>query len=138
MVRKLWRFLIKHRQIVLYIVFGGLTTAVNYLVYFPLYYWVQFSAVLSNTIAWFAAVIFAFLTNKPFVFHSKDWSAAVVMPELGKFLGSRVFSGLLETGLLGLTVDYLGCHSVVMKLVISVIVIVVNYVASKLLVFRKS
>ena len=138
MVRRLWSILNNHRQILLYLVFGGLTTAVNYVVYFPLFYWVQLSAALSNIIAWVAAVIFAFITNKPFVFKSNNWSAAVLLPELGKFISCRVFSGLLETVMLGITVDYLGWHGLSMKLIISVIVIVVNYVASKLFVFRNN
>ena len=109
----------------------------NYLVYFPVYHWLHLSAALSNCIAWIAAVAFAFVTNKPFVFKSRSWSKDVALPELTKFVGSRVFSGLLETGLLALTVDILGWDSLIMKLLASVLVVIINYVASKLVVFRK-
>lgn len=131
-IRKL---LNKHRDILLYLIFGALTTLVNYVIYFPLYRYCALPASVSNVIAWAGAVIFAFLTNKPFVFQSHDWSGKVVIPELGKFVGSRVFSGLVETGFIGLTVDALKWHSLGMKISASVLVIILNYLASRWLVF---
>lgn len=127
----------RYRDVLLYLLFGGLTTLVNYLIYFPLYQYCAMSATLSNILAWVGAVIFAFLTNKPFVFQSHDWSKKVVLPELGKFVGSRVFSGLVETGFIGLTVDALKWHSLGMKISASVLVIILNYLASRWLVFSK-
>ncbi len=128
----------KHRDIVSYLFFGVLTTVVNYIVYLPCYNLLSFSAAISNMIAWIAAVAFAYLTNKPFVFHSNDWSIKTVIPELSKFVGARVASGVLETGIIFLTVDLLRWNGNVMKLVTSVLVVIINYVASKLLVFRNS
>lgn len=128
----------KHRDILSYLFFGGLTTIVSFVLYFSLYHKLHLSAALSNVIAWVGAVAFAFLTNKPFVFHSHDWSAQKVLPELGKFVGSRLFSGFLETAMLALTVDLLHLNNTAMKIIASVIVVVLNYVASKLLVFRNS
>ena len=128
----------KHRDIVSYLFFGVLTTAVNYIVYLPCYNLLSFSAAISNMIAWIAAVAFAYLTNKPFVFCSHDWSAKTVIPELTKFVGARIASGVLETGIIFLTVDLLRWNGNVMKLVTSVLVVIINYVASKLLVFRNS
>ena len=125
----------KHKDIFLYLFFGVLTTAVNFLIYIPLYDWLHWSAACSNIFAWVAAVLFAFITNKPFVFQSRDWSRIVVLPELGKFVGSRVFSGALETGLIAFTVDLLKWDGILMKILGSVIVIVLNYVASKWIVF---
>ena len=128
----------KHRDIVSYLFFGVLTTVVNYIVYLPCYNLLSFSAAISNMIAWIAAVAFAYLTNKPFVFRSHDWSAKTVIPELSKFVGARIASGVLETGIIFLTVDLLCWNGNVMKLVTSVLVVIINYVASKLLVFRNS
>ena len=128
----------KHWDIVSYLFFGVLTTAVNYIVYLPCYNLLSFSAAISNMIAWIAAVAFAYLTNKPFVFRSHDWSAKTVIPELTKFVGARIASGVLETGIIFLTVDLLRWNGNVMKLVTSVLVVIINYVASKLLVFRNS
>ena len=128
----------KHWDIVSYLFFGVLTTVVNYIVYLPCYNLLSFSAAISNMIAWIAAVAFAYLTNKPFVFRSHDWSAKTVIPELTKFVGARIASGVLETGIIFLTVDLLRWNGNVMKLVTSVLVVIINYVASKLLVFRNS
>ena len=127
----------KYHAILVYLVFGVLTTAVNYIVYLPCYNLLGFSATISNMIAWVVAVAFAYLTNKPFVFRSHDWSAKTVVPELTKFVGSRIFSGALETGIIFVTVDCLLWNGNIMKLITSVLVVILNYVASKLLVFRK-
>ena len=134
---KIRHLIIKYYDILAYLVFGVLTTVVNYLVYLPCYNLLEMSAAVSNVIAWAVAVAFAYLTNKPFVFRSHDWSAKTVVPELTKFVGSRIASGALETGIIFLTVDLLAWNGNVMKLVTSVIVVVLNYIASKLLVFRK-
>ena len=120
-----------------YLFFGVLTTAVNYAVYLPCYNMLGLPAAVSNVIAWVAAVAFAYLTNKPFVFKSHDWSMKTVLPELAKFVACRVGSGVLETVILLTFVDWLGWDGNVMKLVTSVLVVVLNYVGSKLLVFKK-
>lgn len=127
----------KYYDILAYLFFGVLTTAVNYVVYLPCYNLLHISAAVSNVIAWFFAVAFAYLTNKPFVFRSHDWSAKTVVPELGKFVGSRVASGLLETAVIFITVDLLLWNGNLMKLATSVLVVILNYVASKLIVFKK-
>lgn len=127
----------KYYDILVYLFFGVLTTVVNYIVYLPCYNLLHLSAAASNAIAWVAAVAFAYLTNKPFVFKSYDWSAKTVVPELTKFVGSRIASGALETVIIFVTVDLLLWDGNIMKLVTSVLVVVMNYVASKLLVFKK-
>lgn len=127
----------KHWDVVSYLFFGVLTTAVNYIVYLPCYNVLGLTGSLSNAIAWVGAVIFAYLTNKPFVFQSHDWSAKTVIPELTKFVGCRIGSGMLETAIIFLTVDVLSWNGNVMKLATSVLVVVLNYIGSKLLVFRK-
>ena len=136
MIQKLCSLLEKNRDILTYLFFGVLTTIVNYLIYLPVFNFCGLSAAVSNMIAWVGAVIFAFLTNKPFVFHSSDWSAKTVIPELTKFVSCRLASGAMETGILFLTVDCLHWNGNVWKLVTQVLVVIVNYVGSKLLVFR--
>ena len=127
----------RYRDIIVYLVFGVLTTVVNYIIYLPCYNGLGLSGSVSNAIAWVGAVAFAYLTNKPFVFQSHDWSAKTVVPELTKFVGCRVGSGVLETAIIFLTVDMLGWNGNVMKLLTSVLVVVLNYIGSKLLVFKK-
>ena len=137
MLQKIRALVEKYWDSVTYLIFGVLTTVVNYLVYLPIYNLLGASAAVSNAIAWVAAVAFAFLTNKPFVFKSHDWSAKTVLPELSKFVGCRVASGVLETLILLLAVDILGWNGNIWKIITSVLVVILNYVASKLLVFRK-
>ena len=137
MVDTLKKLFTKYYDAIVYLIFGGLTTMVNYLVYLPCYNLLGLSSAVSNVIAWDAAVAFAFLTNKPLVFRSHDWSAGVVIPELVKFIGTRVGSGALETGILFLTVDVMGYNGNVLKIILSVAVVVLNYAGSKFLVFRK-
>ena len=127
----------KHYDILAYLFFGVLTTVVNYVIYLPCYNLLQISGAVSNVIAWVAAVAFAYLTNKPFVFKSHDWSAKTVLPELTKFVSCRVGSGLLETAIIFVTVDCLSWNGNIIKIVTSVLVVVLNYIASKLVVFRK-
>ena len=127
----------KYWDILTYLFFGALTTAVSFLIYFPCYNWLHWSAGVSNAVSWVAAVAFAFLTNKPFVFQSHDWSWSVVWPELTKFVGCRIASGALETGILVLTVDWLLWNGNVMKLITAVLVVILNYIGSKFLVFVK-
>ena len=130
-------FVRKHWDILSYLFFGGLTTLVNFVVYYPCYNWLAMSATVSNVIAWVVAVAFAYLTNKPFVFQSHDWSWKTIGPELTKFVGCRIGSGLLETAAIFLTVDLLCWNGNVMKLVLAVVVVILNYLGSKLLVFKK-
>jgi len=137
MIAKIRALIKKHWDIVSYLFFGALTTVVNYVVYLPLYNLLGLSATVSNSIAWVAAVAFAYLTNKPFVFKSYDWSAKTVLPELAKFVGCRVGSGVLETLIILVTVDLLHWDGNIMKLITSVLVVILNYVGSKIFVFRK-
>ena len=137
MVDRIVALVKRYWDILAYLFFGVLTTVVNYLVYLPCYNLLGLSAVVSNGIAWVVAVAFAYLTNKPFVFRSRDWSAKTVIPELAKFVGTRVGSGGLETAILFLTVDVIGWNGNLWKILTSILVVIVNYVGSKLLVFRK-
>ncbi|MBQ2893824.1 MAG: GtrA family protein [Oscillospiraceae bacterium] len=127
----------RYYDILAYLFFGGLTTVVNYLVYLPCHHWWGIPAGISNIIAWFFAVAFAFLTNKPFVFKSHDWSGKTLWPELTKFVGCRVGSGVLETVIIWVTVDILLWNGLVMKLITSIFVILINYFGSKFLIFTK-
>ena len=137
MIGKIKSWIQQYWEVLSYLIFGVLTTVVNYLVYLPVYNLLGLSEALSNGIAWVAAVIFAYLTNKPFVFRSHDWSAKTVIPELTRFVSFRVASGVAETVILLVTVDLLHWNGNLWKLATSVLVVLLNYIGSKLLVFRK-
>lgn len=137
MIKKLLSLVRPYNELILYMAFGALTTVVTFAVYLPLFHWLSLSATVSNSIAWFAAVIVAFVTNKIWVFKSKSWSRSVVVPEFLKFLSFRVVSGVLETVILLITVDILSMNGTVMKVLTSIFVVVANYLGSKVMIFRK-
>lgn len=137
MIEKFLNLIRRYEDVLAYLFFGVLTTLVNFLVYYPLTNLLAVNATISNVIAWAVSVAFAFVTNKPFVFKSHDWSASVVMPELTKFIGTRLGSGFLETAMIFLLVDCLTWDGNIVKIAVSVLVVIINYVGSKLLVFRK-
>lgn len=126
----------KYKEQILYLFWGAATTAVNYCIYFLCTRALQFAVVPANALAWLVSVLFAFVVNKCFVFASKSWAPSVATPELIKFAGARVFSGLLEIGILWLCVDILHMHDGVIKLLASVLVVILNYIFSKLFIFR--
>jgi putative flippase GtrA len=134
---KIQEILRPYANVIVYGIFGVLTTAVNYLIYFPCFHILHLSGSVSNCVAWVISVAFAFLTNKPFVFKSHDWSFATLAKELPAFVGCRVGSGVLETLIIFVTVDQLHFSGNWMKIVTGIVVVILNYFGSKLLVFRK-
>lgn len=142
MLEKIKTFYRKHRELIIYLLIGGLTTLVSFAVCLPLMWWAKWPASVSNAVAWVVAVLFAYVTNKLFVFESKDWSFRVAFPEFLKFVGCRVASGVFETAFLALTIDLpqmgeVKWYSIFMKVLASIIVVILNYIGSKLFVFRK-
>lgn len=124
------------REIILYIVFGVLTTLVNFLFYAISSKLFHFSVVVSNIIAWFVSVLFAYITNRIWVFQSKKNSAREIWKECLSFFSGRIATGLLDTLLMFVFVDKMGMNELLMKAIINVLVIIINYIISKLLVFK--
>lgn len=133
----------KHKEVVLYLIFGVLSMILNIAVYY------LFNLILgkdnyliSNLVAWIAAVIFAFFTNKLLVFRSMKMTKELLIKEALEFLGARIFTlGLEELGL-WIMMDILGLGAVnfgdlITKIVTSVVVIVTNYILSKFIIFKK-
>ena len=139
------------REVFMYLVFGVLTTVVS---------WVSMAlfdrvvgkfvnnndilrASIANVLSWIAAVIFAFITNKLWVFNSKSWKGSVVVKELGSFIAARLATGCIEWfGVpllmkLGLDQELFGTKGMVAKIIASVLVVIINYFFSKLLIFKK-
>ena len=135
-MKEIFFLLKKYRDIVAYLFFGAVTTLINLAVYYLCYEIMSIPNTPSVIIAWVIAVLAAFLTNKPFVFRSHDWSMKVLLPEAGSFLSCRIGTGILELVLMYLTVDLLHWNGMLMKLLVNIIVIILNYAGSKLLVFR--
>ena len=120
-----------------YLIFGILTTLVNFAVYYALRHF-EVNYVIAGVIAWIFAVSFAFFTNKHFVFKSHDYSPSILIPEALKFAAGRIVTLLIEQGLMIFTVEVLHFDDRIMKLLIAVLVIVLNYVFSKLIIFKNS
>ena len=131
------RMLEKYYDILSYLFFGVLTTLVNWVVYSVMIHLAGWPATPSKDFAWIFAVLFAFFTNKPFVYRSYDWHFKVAVPEFFKFVGCRMGSGLLEIGFIFLLVDWLHFNADIMNILISVFVVVFNYIGGKLLFKQK-
>ena len=134
---KLKELLARYRSLILYAVFGALTTLANMAAYWLCFDVSGIPNVPSTIIAWVLAVSFAFITNKLWVFGSRSFDAKTLRHEIPSFFGARLLTGLLDVLIMYVTVDVLGWNAMVWKLVSNVIVIVLNYIASKLLIFRK-
>lgn len=129
--------LYKYSEIISYGFWGIMTTILNYIVYFSFTKILHTNYIFANTSAWVLAVAFAFITNKLFVFHSKTWSGSVALRELWQFISARLFSLVVETIILYIFVDSFGFRDDIMKLFTNIIVIIINYVLSKLIIFKR-
>lgn len=140
----------KYKEIISYLFFGVLTTIVNYCVYALFTFLLTESisdvvlrATVSNIIAWVISVAFAYITNKLWVFNNRSWEFKVVIYECGTFVLARLVSGVIDMFFLplliswGLNQEILGITGAWAKLITSVIVIILNYVFSKFIIFRK-
>jgi putative flippase GtrA len=135
-ISKLKAMLIAHKQIILYLFFGVCTTAINTASYWLLYDVLHFGNLLSTILAWLAAVIFAFITNKLFVFESKRTSTQVCINEVVSFFGCRLLTGILDVVIMAVAVDLLKWSGLLWKLISNIVVTIINYFASKRIIFR--
>lgn len=129
-------FLKQHKRVIAYLFWGAATTVVNYGVYFLLTRLLAVHYIASNICAWFISVVFAFWANKVFVFRSPSWAFKTAAPEFGKFIGARVFSGFLETGLLWLGVTLAHYNDTMVKILVSILIVILNYLFSKFFIFQ--
>lgn len=136
-MKKLISLLEQYRDVITYLFFGVLTTAVNVVSYHILYNVMAVGNDPSTVIAWILAVLFAFFTNKPFVFRSHDWNRKVLLPEARDFFACRIGTGVLEFILMHIFVTRLLFNGVLMKLLVNILVIILNYAGSKFLVFKQ-
>lgn len=123
------------REGIAYLIFGVLTTVIDYVISNALFYVSGMSSVMSQTIGWVAAVLFAFVTNKWWVFESHTLVPAEVWKEFVSFVACRVATFLFNLAALFIMVDVMKMEFFVCKLLISVIVVILNYVFSKILIF---
>jgi putative flippase GtrA len=129
--------IIKYKSIISYLVFGVTTTIINILIYalFAKIFNVYF--VVSNIIAWIVAVSFAFITNKLYVFESKSKDRRVVIKESISFIIARLLSLLFDMIFMYVGIVLLKQNDIVIKIISNVLVIIINYVLSRYMVFKK-
>jgi putative flippase GtrA len=127
---------VKHREIISYIFFGGLTTLVNFIVRVVCYYF-ETDVEISTTIGWIFAVTFAFFVNKIFVFRNKSAQKREWFRQAAQFYGARLLTYFLDLGFMIVTVRLLLWNELAMVMAVQLFILVANYVLSKFLIFRK-
>jgi len=133
MFQDLWT---RYRRWVFYGVFGILTTVVNFFAYVLCYQGLGWANVTSTVIAWLLAVLFAFFTNKVWVFESRHFTPRLVLQEGFRFFSSRAMTGVLDIAIMYVGVDVLSGSAMLWKIGSDVVVTVLNYVASRFWAFR--
>ena len=129
----------KYKEVINYLIFGVLTTLVNFVSYFIFAKVFKIDEVISSGLSWLCSVLFAYITNKLFVFESKTTRKREILKEMASFFLSRIVSGALcDVGTFAIMFNVLNINDVVAKLVTQVMVVILNYLLSKLIVFRKS
>ena len=127
----------EHKELIVYAIVGALTTAVSWLVSFVLKLFLDdqilWQNATINTLSWIAAIAFAYPANRKYVFESKNTR---IVRECAEFVGSRLTTGFMEIGLMAVSVNALNVNFWISKFTVSIVVIIVNYVLSKLFVFR--
>ena len=136
MIKKMYT---KYKEIINYLIFGVLTTVISLIVYYGLTFTIinpdnALMLQVANVISWIAGVLFAYFTNRKYVFESKNTNK---VKEFISFVEARVTTLLLDMAIMGIGVTILHGNDKIMKLISQVLVIVGNYVLSKVFVFRK-
>ncbi|MDO4979176.1 MAG: GtrA family protein [Candidatus Saccharibacteria bacterium] len=136
-MEKIRKLISKYWEIITYIIFGVLTTVVNVVVYWLFAEVWHIPNMVSWAVAWIASVAFAYVTNRKWVFDSKAKGFKEISAEIVKFVGARVFSGGVDALIMWVAVDLLSMNNMVWKIIANIVVIIMNYVLSKLIVFKK-
>ena len=137
-MKKIKELYLKYKEIINYLVFGGLSTVVNFVTYYITARIIGIEEVTSSGISWFCSVLFAYITNKLFVFESKSNSKKEFFKEMISFFLARIASGILcDVGTFALMVKVFNVNDIIAKIVTQIMVVIVNYVFSKLIIFRK-
>ena len=129
---------VKYKDMIAYLVFGVLTTLVNIAVYWAAAHLLGIPTVPATVAAWVAAVLFAYLTNRRWVFHSEASGSAEIGREILRFFAARLATGIFDWVFMYVTVDRLHADDVTMKVIANIVVIISNYILSRTLVFRRT
>ena len=125
--------LLKYKEVIMYLIFGVLTTVVNIVVYYMMADMLQIHYMISNIVAWFLSVLFAYMTNRKYVFESKSNE---IIKEMISFFGARLATGIMDMVFMWIFVGLHILPDFIAKVITNVFVIVANYILSKLVVFK--
>ncbi|MCC0635112.1 MULTISPECIES: GtrA family protein [unclassified Clostridioides] len=126
----------KHKETILYLFFGAFTTLVNIVSYLFFTRVISFDFMVANALAWILAVLFAYVTNKFFVFESKKVEIKFLFKEFLSFVSFRLLSGIIEMVIMYIMVDLLFVNDLIVKIFTNIVVIVLNYLFSKMIIFK--
>lgn len=129
-------FIKNYKECISYIFFGILSTIVNLLTYFIASRILEINYLASNILAWFTAVIFAYITNKFFVFKSKNIELKFLIKEFLSFINCRIFSGITEIILIYFMVEILKINDFIVKIITNFVVVILNFLFSKIIIFK--
>ncbi|HFL2528992.1 TPA: GtrA family protein [Clostridioides difficile] len=127
----------KHRETILYLFFGAFTTLVNIVSYLFFTRVILFDFMVANAFAWILAVLFAYVTNKFFVFDSKRIELRFLFREFLSFVSFRLLSGVIEMVIMYIMIDLFFVNDVIVKVFTNIVVIILNYLFSKMIIFKK-
>ncbi|WP_278319779.1 GtrA family protein [Latilactobacillus sakei] len=137
MIKTIQNLIHRYWEQLMYLVFGVLTTAVNMVVFYLLDQYTGMYYLLSNTIAWFLSVLFAFFTNKTWVFQSKYTTFRDFSREIASFFFFRGISYIMDTAIMFVGISMLHGPNMVVKIIDQFVIILANYIFSKW-IFNKS
>jgi putative flippase GtrA len=127
----------KYKEVIMYLIFGVLTTLVNIVVYALCTRGLFLDVYVSNIVAWILSVLFAYFTNRRYVFNSKVKTLNEKFKEIISFYGCRLFTFGVDMALMYIMIDLIFIDDMISKIIVNVVVIVLNYVLSKFLIFKK-
>ena len=137
-MNKIKKLYIKYKEVINYLIFGVLTTLVNILGYAFLSKVLKIKYMISNITALITSIIFAYITNKLYVFESKNNNFKNILKELISFFACRGVTALMDIGLMFITVSIMHLNDMIMKILVNILVIVLNYIFSKIIIFKKN
>ena len=137
MIEKIKALCLKYKEVLLYLIFGGLTTVVSLVTFWLAGHPLGLNTLIANVVSWICAVTFAYFTNAKWVFEARPASRAEALRQFVSFYVGRLATLGVEELLLFVFVTLLHCNDMLIKLIAQVVVVVLNYVISKLLIFRK-
>ncbi|MDP4176988.1 MAG: GtrA family protein [Bacillota bacterium] len=133
---KIFDLFLKHKEKIAYVFWGGVTTLVNIGTYYIFAHILHIGTMISTTIAWILAILVAYITNKLYVFNSKSFNANIVIREFISFVICRLLTWGIDLATMYIFVNILKFNDMIIKTLSNVVVIIINYILSKLVIFK--